>query len=456
MNLIKHKNSLLLVLMVMSTISKLSSQINSPYTRFGFGDFNNANHTAQKSMGGISAAYYNKISNNIGQVVNLLQPAGLANIKLTGIDLGVDYRSLYLTQRSTGATFNSAYLIPSYLSISFPISKKNNLGGLIAFREVFSSDYSIVSTQNLDLDTVNNLYNGEGGLNQFILGVGKQFKNFNVGIQGGVNFGFKRSSVVKTLYGESYPNYKTSRAIEDLTYFGAFFKLGAQYEINLKKRADVQTKTETMHSLLIGATYDFNSKLNASQTVLNATSQLSNTGEYANIDTVFYNNQEGFINYPQSFSIGVTLNKTQSNTYGFFKIWSLGLEYDFGAWQNFKILNISQPTVQYNTLKLGGEFSPVPNFNKSKFNLLTYRFGLSAGNDYILIDGYNLFRTSVSFGMGIPIKKFRSYDNQFTIIHFNLEYGNRSNVALDLIENYFNINIGVSLNDIWFIKRKYD
>ena len=57
----------------------------------------------------------------------------------------------------------------------------------------------------------------------------------------------------------------------------------------------------------------------------------------------------------------------------------------------------------------------------------------------------------VTFGMGLPLKKTLSR------INFGIVYGTRGTVNKNLIqENYFNIIFGVTINDKWFKKYKYN
>ena len=51
------------------------AQQNSPFTRFGPGEFYSNPHIISRAMGGLSAAYADGYNNNVGQSINFNNPA---------------------------------------------------------------------------------------------------------------------------------------------------------------------------------------------------------------------------------------------------------------------------------------------------------------------------------------------------------------------------------------------
>ena len=86
----------------------------------------------------------------------------------------------------------------------------------------------------------------------------------------------------------------------------------------------------------------------------------------------------------------------------------------------------------------------------------TYSLGFYTGKDYINADGNDYKVQAYTFGFSFNLRKFRSYDKQFTKINTSFEYGKRGTGANNITENFFKFSLGLSLSDIWFIKRKYD
>jgi len=56
----------------------------------------------------------------------------------------------------------------------------------------------------------------------------------------------------------------------------------------------------------------------------------------------------------------------------------------------------------------------------------------------------------VTFGLGLPIT------GSLSNVNLGFEFGKKGTTSNSLVqENYFNINIGVSLNDKWFVRSKF-
>ncbi len=56
----------------------------------------------------------------------------------------------------------------------------------------------------------------------------------------------------------------------------------------------------------------------------------------------------------------------------------------------------------------------------------------------------------------ICAKYFFNYSN-FLRLNLGFEYGQKGNTNMGLIkENYYGINIGLSFNDVWFKRRKFE
>jgi hypothetical protein len=72
----------------------LKAQVNSPYSRYALGDLVSGQNIVNRGMGGVAAAYYDYRS------VNFVNPASLANLKLTTFDVGFVYNTLTLRRKS--------------------------------------------------------------------------------------------------------------------------------------------------------------------------------------------------------------------------------------------------------------------------------------------------------------------------------------------------------------------
>ena len=106
--------------------------------------------------------------------------------------------------------------------------------------------------------------------------------------------------------------------------------------------------------------------------------------------------------------------------------------------------------------KMGLSFSPDPASGRSAWGNVVYRLGFFTGKDYVNADGNGLKMYGASLGTGIPIRKWNSYNNQFAIVNTSFQFGKRGTAVNNITEGFFRLSFGLSLSDIWFIKRRYD
>ena len=74
-------------------------------------------------------------------------------------------------------------------------------------------------------------------------------------------------------------------------------------------------------------------------------------------------------------------------------------------------------------------------------------------NTGLLIEGDELQNKVVSIGFGIPIGS--TANDRFSNLNIGVELGKRGTSTSALVdEQYFGLNVGLSLNDRWFVKRR--
>jgi len=107
-------------------------------------------------------------------------------------------------------------------------------------------------------------------------------------------------------------------------------------------------------------------------------------------------------------------------------------------------------------LRFGGHWIPDAFSGRQYFKQVIYRAGMFTGKDYVVVDGKQLPVFGVTFGAGLPIKRYNAYSTQYNTLNISFEYGRRGGTDNPYFEKYFRLNLGMSLSDIWFIKRQYD
>ncbi len=431
------------------------AQENSPFSRYGLGEFYSSHHIISRSMGGLGAAYADGLNNNVGQSINFANPATYSSLYMVSFDLGLTIDTRTLNSNNPTGKFASANFIPSYLAIGLPLKRSKGLGLAFGMKPLSRISYSVSNLSRIAGDSLHTLYEGSGGLNQAFVGFGKKWKDLSIGFNTGYNFGSKETSTKKAFLNDTVTYYQ-SNSSTITNFHGAFLSGGLQYEVSLHKNVVAATKTTENYLLRFGLTGTLQQKLSASQNIDRKTFTYGTNGDIK-IDSVSEQNDiKGTVLLPSTYAAGITLHKTVLNTKGVFEMWSLGIEYTSTQWSNYRFYDQTDKLSNSWQLKVGAQFSPDPVGSRDYWSSLNYRAGFYIGKDYINADGNGLKQYGVSFGAGLPVRKWTTYDNQFTVINMGLQFGKRGSSVNNITENYVQFSLGLSLSDLWFIKRKYD
>ncbi|MFY7899469.1 MAG: hypothetical protein ACOVNY_04735 [Chitinophagaceae bacterium] len=452
-----NRKIILLCFSVASIVFAASAQENSPYSRYGLGDYFQGQHIINRAMGGLSVAYADGLSANLGQSINFNNPASYANFKTVSYDLGLTIDNRTLRNQATTTKFSSSNFTPSYLALAVPINKQKNIGMAFGLVPKSRVNYAVIENGRIpNLDSVQTVYEGSGGLNQAFIGLGKRWKNISLGFNMGYNFGNKEISTKRGFYNDSVI-YNNSNSATNTTFGGTFISGGIQYETVLKQVTDKTNNTENRYILRFGASGNLGQKMGARQDIIRQTFQYNGVGEVAQIDSVFeQRNIKGSVQLPSTYTIGFTIQKNVANSRANFDVWTFGAEYTATQWTKYRFYGSPDALVNSWQVKIGGQFSPNPVRGSNVWSTTNYRAGFFFGKDYINANGRELKLAGLSIGAGLPVRKWRNYDYQFTIINLALEFGKRGSAVNNITENWFRVSVGLSLSDLWFIKRRYD
>lgn len=444
----------LVFLLVFSAINATAQQ-NSAFTRYGLGEFYSNQHVISRSLGGLTAAYADGVNNNVGQSINFGNPATYSSLYVTTFDIGFTIDSRTLTMRSPLSKFSTAYFVPAYLTVGFPLSLKKGLGLSFGLKPMSNVGYSILTGSRVAGDSLNTTYEGSGGMNQVFVGIGKKWKGFSIGFNTGYNFGRKETNTIKQFVNDSTV-YQQSKSGVATSYSGLFLEGGFQYDFSVHKTENKNTKTVSNYRLRLGATGNIKQNLNALQDIYRQTYVTTTSGDIK-IDSVYEQNEvKGKIALPATYAAGITFHKTVSMSRGTFEMWSIGAEYTATKWTQYRFYGAPDMLSDSWLFKTGIQFCPDPTTGFGYWNNVNYRVGFNTGRDYLNPDGNGLKRTAFSFGAGLPVRKWRNYDNQFTYLNTSFEFGKRGSGANNITESYFQFSLSMSLSDKWFIKRRYE
>jgi hypothetical protein len=102
-------------------------------------------------------------------------------------------------------------------------------------------------------------------------------------------------------------------------------------------------------------------------------------------------------------------------------------------------------------IALGGSLTPDIT-STSYFNRVVYRAGVYYNQTSLELRGNQLNEYGVSLGVGLPLRKSLQ-----SAVNIAFEFGQRGTTTDNLIkEQYARIVLGLTFNEVWFQKRKYD
>ncbi len=448
-------------LVLLCFITPTKAQINSPFSRYGLGtEVLNSQNTTSQAMGGFSSAYTSSMSGSFGQSINFNNPASYGSVYLTTFDLGINFNNNTLKKLSepTGRE-QSTYLSPSYVVVGLPIDKNKKSGMAFGLRPLSTINYAVTETKRITSgDTIFNNYIGQGGLNQVFLGFGKSWKYISVGVNTGYNFGRKKIDNIKSFQNSTDSNYFFQSTSNTNTIFGgAFFQWGLLGEFPIYKIQKEKNTQKTEYTLSYGITATLDQTMKGKQDMVRSTGNFTVNASTPLDTAISSKNIPGNVTIPSHFTAGLALHKKEYDNRGSYDQWVLGIEYNSAAWQDkYSFYGQKDALSNASMLRVGAQFCPNPYNYESYWSTVVYRGGFYTGKDYLNIDSRGLKISAMTLGMGLPIRKYRSYDYQYTLLNLALQVGQRGTSVNDFKENFVQFTVGYSLSDVWFNKRKYD
>lgn len=405
----------------------LFSQIQtvSPYSRYGVGELAHNKNAWNLSMGQLGFALHSPYH------VNFTNPASYSAFdSLTFIFEGGfngDFTTLASNFESTNRSTGSL----GYLLFGMPVLRwwKTSLG-LVPYSDV---GYNVVNYEEYpNSGTVQRTYYGSGGLNKLYWGNAfRLLKNLSVGLNISYMFGSMDREAKVTFPDSLYAmNFKE---VFYVTMSDFYFDFGAQYTQKIKD--DI--------FLNLGAVFSPAMSM-ASKTDILATTFLLSSFEIESTRDTLVNSggYTGRIKIPMLLGGGFAFEKTDN--------WLIGVDYKWQNWEKFSAFGLSDSLVNGWQVNIGGEITPNINNYSNYLARVHYRLGFTYGKTYLRLRGIDLNEYSVSFGFGLPLKGMK------TMVNVGAQYGVMGTTSMDLIrESTFRIVLGFSINERWFVKRKY-
>ncbi|KEQ29478.1 membrane protein [Pedobacter antarcticus] len=437
---INYITAVLVLLASISVNAQITSQ--SPYSRFGIGNLMGSPLPQFRAMGGVSTAINKPTGYNN---INVQNPASYGGIRLTTIDVGLAGSIVNLSRGSDkSSSFNGTL---SHLTIAMPITKKSAMSfGVMPYSQVgydFAEKGTISSgsnTGNPATQNVSNIYTGEGGLTKAYIGYGYQIGD-HLRIGGNVEYLFGNIIQDRRVEFED-PVAMATRLRNENSIGGVNFSYGIQYDIKLN------SKTSLNFGYSGSSANDINSTRSYVASKYRIGSETDGTGNTTveSIDSL--KSGKSSLRVPLTHNFGIALQRDNK--------WVIGADFRMGSWSKFSLNKVNQGLEDSYGVSVGGQITPDITSINSYFKRVDYRFGLSYDKSYIKLADKDVKEMALSFGLGLPLANALT-TRAFYKVNFTTEIGKRGTMQANALqENFINLRLGFTLNDMWFRRFKFD
>lgn len=396
---------------------------NSPFSTFGLGQTYGNALAQNQGMGGVG------ISNPSSWYINNLNPALLTYNYVTSFQAGMILENRTISDGS-GSLKNATGNL-NYLVVAFPI-KSGIWTTSLGLMPYSSANYKLLRQDAVlngpDNSTISQEL-GTGGLNKFYWSNGvKVHKYINVGVSTSYVFGSLITEQTQQLDRLTLFNslIKERNYIKDFSFSGGvYFHKDSLFKKNFR--------------IGVGLVYDLQSNLRT----LTSVEIQQNSIQGQNISTTKpIENQPGSIVLPQSGGFGISFSRP-----GF---WTVAGDFNLLDYKQYKgFVGKSVTTTTGIRTGVGFEFLPDPSGGGNYLKRMTYRTGVSYERLPYLAAGNKVEDFGINFGLSLPVG--------ISTLDLSLKVGKRGAISQNTIEeNYFKFYFGMTFNDRWFIKRKFD
>jgi hypothetical protein len=401
----------------------------SPFSAFGIGEYYGSAPVHTQGMAGVG------VSNPSYLFLNNVNPALLVYNGLNGIttfQAGIIGEQRTVRDATNKETSKGGNL--NYLLLGFPIKsgKWVTSVGMMPYTSMRYRFSYIEQIGGSPADTAVFQETGTGGINQVAWSHGVALhKYLSVGARVSYLYSAIENSFTNTIVLDNQSQFFTPN-IHQRFYYKGFAFTGAL-------SVHLDSLFNSNYRLNLGAVYDLKTDLNTDyqQTL----TRLNQNSVAISSDTLV--SATGTTTIPSALSLGASFGKGGQ--------WMFAVDARMTDYTKFGFFeNQQSPTTKGYRIAAGFELTPSPNSVSSYLKVITYRTGVSVEEYPYLINGNALRDFGTNFGLSLPVARGCSVD-------LSGRWGKRGNIAANTIEEtYFKIYFGVTFNDRWFIKRRFD
>ncbi|HEY4628563.1 MAG TPA: hypothetical protein VIH02_04715 [Flavobacterium sp.] len=406
--------------LLLSLVSFAQQGTSSPYSFYGIGDIRFKGTVENRSMAGV-AVEQDSIH------INLENPASFASLKYTTFTMGGTYGTKTLKTNTESANARRTTL--DYLAVGLPLGKFGLGFGLIPYSSV---GYKIEKLSS-EVGETNKRLSGTGGLNKAFLGIGyKITPNFSIGADANYNFGKIETNSLEVITNVALG----TRELNTAELSGVNFNIGTMYQAKINKKL----------SLYSSLNYTIEGTLTSKNTRNISTGVYNSNFDFSVVDSYGDQKSQSEVRYPSKITFGMGIGEARK--------WLLGgkiaYQKTYGQENTYnKASNVGYG--RFGSVSLGGYY--IPNYNSftSYTKRIVYRGGLKYEKTGLMINSESINDMGMTLGVGLPIS------GSFSNVNLGFEFGKKGTTNANLVqENYANFSASFSLNDKWFVKRKFD
>jgi hypothetical protein len=150
-----------------------------------------------------------------------------------------------------------------------------------------------------------------------------------------------------------------------------------------------------------------------------------------------------YTSLPRNVGIGFAVQNSSGHSYKM-----LAVDYKFHNWANIKSPDKRMQYANNHRINAGIEYIPNYRTPRNYLQRVQYQVGAYFEKSNLIINGKKISEIGATAGVILPLK------NNYTQIFFSAEVGRRGGSGL-INEDFIRINLGVSVNQLWFIKWAY-
>ena len=483
--------------------TQAQTSTSSPYSRYGVGSLEPNGLAASTALGGCYTAFQNDTL--IPLFINPGNPASYSTNRITTFEIGGRASSTNFITNTDGSVkkVNSGF---NYISLAVPVRKNMGLAfGLTPFSNV---GYNATTTANVDsIGQMTYNYQGTGGINRVFLGfairpfekklhkyynskdyktlrdsayIVKQHKldkndtvfteeiirkaraaaiirhhKFWLSALSSISLGTNLNYLYGTIdyysyayFPYSYGSVFNTKQVTETSVHDIYYQGGAQMAFDITNVGKHKLKKNI--KVTLGYTVSLPKKLAASASQLAYTFSSQTAGVQQPYDTFYYKpSSKGSIYIPLMHSVGLGFKHGDYLT--------ILLDAGYQQWSKYSFFGDNQKLRDSYNAAIGIQLLPkrAAIGNLAYLKRINYRVGARYNSGNLVFNNHAISQYAVSGGFGLPAGGGRF--KLFTMVNISLEYGITGTTADGLIkEKYIRGVLGLTFNDRWFIKTKYD